>query len=509
MATLVPRALSRVYDHIGPYLTSDRKGGIANAGSPGYHTSREDLLKQGRSGDYSIQAPADKRGNAKNAAGIDITLSDAEMKTVSNRLREACTPVDGEYDPRIECVREFIGTTDGRNVQGYNRYASGSGSRGTTGWKASGFSDKSHLWHVHISLFRDRVENDNEMLGLSEIIAGLPAGALGWSASGKPTTPDDVPPPVVKLPTYTVKAGDNLSAIASRIGSSWQAIAALNKGIDPNRLRVGQILIVPKAVPLAPKPDQEPEPPAVTKPDPITLRLKAWDGSPAGRTLIQGVLWDSVNDCYFIHQADDVAGQAEQNVVIRRHKADGTYVGWATIANAGHGSSVGLDPFDGGARLWLGHAQLGSGHMSYNIGDSDTPFVKVPTIPKGDISIDAKADILVVRASTRYRGYKLSDARKNKATKVFDIKIPNWMTRFQGHLVADDRLYIHRDVKTKGASELRCYDFTGKLLRKWDTSGWGDEAEGAMSKDGWIFSVSRVGGDTPNRTILCTPIEEY
>lgn len=493
MATLVPLALSRVYDHIGPYLTSERRGGIANPRSPGYHTSREDLLKQGRSGDYSIQAPADKRGNAKNAAGIDITLSDAEMKTVSGRLRKACTPdADGNYDPRIECVREFIGTIDGRNVSGYNRYASGSASRSTTGWKASGFGDSSHLWHVHISIFRDRVEDDNDMRGLAEVIAGLAPGRLGWEEDGN-------------LPTYTVQRGDSLSSIASRLRVPWQTIAALNPGLDPNRIRVGQIITVPRTVPPNP-----PEPDPVTKPDPITLRLRAWDGSPAGRTLIQGVLWDEANDCYFVHQADDVAGQGEQDVVIRRHKADGTYVGWATIVGAGHGSSVGLDPFDGGARLWLGHATLGSsGYMAYNIGDADTPFTKTPAIPKGDISVDAAADLLCVRVSTRFRGYKLSDARKNKATKVFDIKIANWMTRFQGHLITADRIFIHRDVKTKGASELRSYDFTGKLLKKWDTSGWGDEAEGAMVKRGWVYSVSRVGGDTPNRTILCTPVERY
>lgn len=266
MATLVPLALSRVYDHIGPYLASDRKGGIANPRSPGYHTSREDLIRQGRTGDYSIQCPADKRGNAKNAAGIDITLSDAEMKTVSGRLRKACTPdADGNYDDRIECVREFIGTVDGRNVSGYNRVATGSGTRSRTGWVASGFGDSSHLWHVHVSVLRDRVENDNEMLGLSEVIAGLPAGALGWSADGKPCTPaDPPPPPVVKLPTYTVQRGDSLSAIASRLGVPWQTVAALNPGVDPNKIRAGQILIVPKVVPPAPKPDPKPEPAPVT-----------------------------------------------------------------------------------------------------------------------------------------------------------------------------------------------------------------------------------------------------
>lgn len=200
MVTKMPPALSKVYGWIGPYLSSDKNGGIVNPNSPGYHTSREDLIRQGRSGDYSIQAPADKRGDAQYAAGIDITLSDAEMKIVTGRLRKACTPVNGVYDARIECIREFIGTTDGKNVQGYNRYAHGTGSRGTVGWKTSGFSDKSHLWHVHISVFRDRVNNENDMRGLAEVIAGLNPGTLGWSDTGKVVEPPVVDNPPVVVP---------------------------------------------------------------------------------------------------------------------------------------------------------------------------------------------------------------------------------------------------------------------------------------------------------------------
>lgn len=200
MSTLVPPALNRIYDLIAPHLSSDKRGGIANANSPGYHTSRADLIRQGRPSDYSIQAPADKRGNANYASGIDITLSDAEMKLVTNRLRKACTPVNGDYDPRIECIREFIGTTDGRNVQGYNRYATGSGSRSTVGWKSSGFSDSSHLWHVHISVFRDYCDDDNKMRGLAEVIAGVTPGTFGWkgASSGdveQPPAPVETPKP--------------------------------------------------------------------------------------------------------------------------------------------------------------------------------------------------------------------------------------------------------------------------------------------------------------------------
>lgn len=192
MSTLVPNALYCVYALVAPYLGSDRPSGIANAGSPGYHTSRADLLRQGRSGDYSIQAPADRRGNANNAAGFDLSLNAAEMKLVTTRLRTACTPVNGSYDPRIECIREFIGCLDGENVCGYNRVATGSASRSRTGWFSSGFSDSSHRWHIHVSVLRDRVDIDNDMRGLAEVIAGLKPGALGWKGSTV-TTPEPAP----------------------------------------------------------------------------------------------------------------------------------------------------------------------------------------------------------------------------------------------------------------------------------------------------------------------------
>lgn len=182
MVTLLPAQLNNVYGWISPHLKSEQRGGIVNSRSPGYHTSLQDLVNQGRSTNYSIIVPADRRGDSRNAAGIDITFGDlAELIRVHARLRKACTPdADGNYDPRIECVREIIGTLDGRNVSGYNRVSTGTGNRSRVGWVASGFSDPSHLWHEHISCFRDRVNNENEMRGLAEVIAGLAPGTLGW-----------------------------------------------------------------------------------------------------------------------------------------------------------------------------------------------------------------------------------------------------------------------------------------------------------------------------------------
>ncbi|WP_445621653.1 LysM peptidoglycan-binding domain-containing protein [Kushneria sp. Sum13] len=44
---------------------------------------------------------------------------------------------------------------------------------------------------------------------------------------------------------YSVRSGDTLGRIASHFGTSSSRITAANRGIDPNRLRVGQMLTVP------------------------------------------------------------------------------------------------------------------------------------------------------------------------------------------------------------------------------------------------------------------------
>ena len=44
---------------------------------------------------------------------------------------------------------------------------------------------------------------------------------------------------------YSVRSGDTLNRIASHFGTSSSRISAANRGIDPNRLRIGQLLTVP------------------------------------------------------------------------------------------------------------------------------------------------------------------------------------------------------------------------------------------------------------------------
>lgn len=60
--------------------------------------------------------------------------------------------------------------------------------------------------------------------------------------------------PVATAQTYTVKAGDTLSKIGRKVGSSPEALARLNGIKDPTRLRIGQKLKLPGSTTASSKP---------------------------------------------------------------------------------------------------------------------------------------------------------------------------------------------------------------------------------------------------------------
>jgi len=89
------------------------------------------------------------------------------------------------------------------------------------------------------------------------------------SGQAPPVEPD--PPKIEEPPLsgYPVRAGDTLSAIASRFGyKDWRELAALNPDIDPDRLAVGQLIRVDRPEPDEPAPQP---PPPVTKPEPFLI----------------------------------------------------------------------------------------------------------------------------------------------------------------------------------------------------------------------------------------------
>jgi hypothetical protein len=95
---------------------------------------------------------------------------------------------------------------------------------------------------------------------------------------------------------------------------------------------------------------------------------------------------------------------------------------------------------------------------------------------------------------------------------VFDGQIRDLFKRFQGHAVTrldngDTAVLVHRDMATKGRSRLDAFKVVYGELEKfaeYDTTDWGDEAEGAMVYDGAVWSTSRVGGTGSGRTVVAT-----
>lgn len=73
-----------------------------------------------------------------------------------------------------------------------------------------------------------------------------------------PPTPAPSPSPGG---TYTVQPGDTLSRIAQRFGTTFQAIAQANNLANPNRIYVGQVLIIPGTGTVPPPPPPGPPPP--------------------------------------------------------------------------------------------------------------------------------------------------------------------------------------------------------------------------------------------------------
>ena len=58
-------------------------------------------------------------------------------------------------------------------------------------------------------------------------------------------------PPVQHTTSYTIQKGDTLSAVAYKYNLRWQDVVAVNPGLSPNKLRVGQVIQLPGQVDLS------------------------------------------------------------------------------------------------------------------------------------------------------------------------------------------------------------------------------------------------------------------
>lgn len=115
--------------------------------------------------DYSRQFPEDRDGiDAYAACALDISLPPDLMRTVSHRLMVA----GRANDPRLAALREWFGTENGTVVTGWDRR-----SPRTPSDDCYTSSDDSHLWHVHLSIYRSLANNAAALAPIADVIAGV------------------------------------------------------------------------------------------------------------------------------------------------------------------------------------------------------------------------------------------------------------------------------------------------------------------------------------------------
>lgn len=162
VAAYSPKAIKGIFNFVRDHYPGVKLGGIY-ANKSGYHNSRNNLKAAAKwRNDYSItQAPADLEGDGDAASAIDLTPDTQELQRLFTRRLMAATKADD--DPRAYPIREFFGTENGQTVTGWSRWR---------GKEAT--SDSSHLWHVHISIYRKFANDEAAMRGIAEIVCGIP-----------------------------------------------------------------------------------------------------------------------------------------------------------------------------------------------------------------------------------------------------------------------------------------------------------------------------------------------
>jgi len=107
----------------------------------------------------------------------------------------------------------------------------------------------------------------------------LPGGTPPPSAPGATTTPAATTPGAAPAgSSYTIQAGDTLSAIASKHGTTVQALASANGISDPNKIQAGASLKIPTAPVAAATPTPTP---AAPTPQPTAPGQPAQPAAPA------------------------------------------------------------------------------------------------------------------------------------------------------------------------------------------------------------------------------------
>ncbi len=169
MVTIAP-ALSAFAGSCLALSPGSQHGGI-EPGDPnqgGYHNSRDKLNALGKTGDYSLRYPWDKRGNSSRARAFDWTFPDAQRGNYST-IRRFMTRIKEAFDrrdPRLTGWREALGQQDAdANPEGFDFAA----------WSTR-TPDMSHMWHIHFSIMNEFVDDVWPYTNMLSILRGDPPG---------------------------------------------------------------------------------------------------------------------------------------------------------------------------------------------------------------------------------------------------------------------------------------------------------------------------------------------
>lgn len=152
----------RLWEETAADTPGIRLGGIW-ANKRCYHNGVDDNLRNWP-GSYCVRLALDLVNfNRKFARAIDWTMSDAEMRKRTNRLRASALDPD---DNRLLAMREFIGTRDSDNVYCLIKDDEDGP------WRFDGSRDSSHLWHVHGSIFTKYINDWSALEGILSVWIG-------------------------------------------------------------------------------------------------------------------------------------------------------------------------------------------------------------------------------------------------------------------------------------------------------------------------------------------------
>ena len=225
MTEYAPAAIQHMFDSLNAVIPQAIMAGIVgdSAHTYGYHRGRNYV----GSNDYSVQTPPDKKGNGEAASALDISWETAQWQyTVSQRLMNA------KNDSRMNPIREFFGSIDGRNVCGWDYY----GNYSVT-------SDDSHLWHIHISVLREYADNDAALQGVAAVMTGSSGTGGDWFDMATQTDLENAVRKVLNEGTDGVPYKDRFRRMSNRIAALLPGGNADESGAKgPDRLELFKAL---------------------------------------------------------------------------------------------------------------------------------------------------------------------------------------------------------------------------------------------------------------------------